>query len=141
MNNGLIDIEVPVIPVHSSSSLIFLLLIAVIAALLLAWVIRRHRSVRVQAKRRLQRLQSSSKHTGQNTKETAYQLARIMSVGLGLTGLTSHTLLPDKLSLQQQRWLGFLSELEHARYRPAADASIDLDRLFSEARFWLAQWP
>ena len=141
MNNGLIDIEVPAIPVHTGSSLLLLLLAAVIAALLLAWVIHRHRSVRMQAKRRLQRLHNSSKHADQNTKETAFQLARILSIGLGLTGLTSNTTLPDKLSLQQQRWLEFISELEHARYRPATIASIDLDRLFSEARFWLVQWP
>lgn len=141
MNNGLIDIEVPVIPEHTGSSLIFLLLTTVIAVLLIAWFIYRYRSVRMQAKRRLKRLHNSSRHTGQNSKETVYQLARILSIGLGLTSLTSQTRLPDKLSPQEQRWRGFISELEQARYCPAADASIDLERLFSEARFWLAQWP
>lgn len=150
--HSLLDIEPP-LPPADSGLLTTLSLLAIIAAGLLAIIllrmgIRHYLSYREQARRRIRHLHSSLPgKTGSaaiNSNEAsniAYQLARVLAIGLGVNSISSSTTLPAELSGYAQRWQDFSRQLDKLRYAKPNNAAGILDGLCCEADFWLQKWP
>jgi flagellar biogenesis protein FliO len=148
---GLLDIVPPATPAGTNllmlitgMSLIILLMILAILA------IRYFSSYRWQARRQLRQLQRSIKKLGSNdnynlekidVRETAYQIARLFTVGVGINGINSLTTLPVGLSHHHERWQRFTWALSSARYGRQNSHPSSLDELFRETHFWLKNWP
>ncbi len=150
--HGLLDIEPPVLPVDSglSTALTGLTLI-ILMTILITLAIRHYNSRRSKARRRLRQLQRSIKNNHKKKKNndidavdarvTAYQLARLLAVGVDINGVTGSTALPVELNHHQTRWQRFTSELSAARYERKYSHPSSLDGLFKETLFWLKNWP
>jgi hypothetical protein len=123
-----------------------------ILLIILATLIFRHfTSTRSQARRHLHQLQRAvkSKHECNDNnnidtvdaRETAYQLARLLAIGVGINGITSSTSLPVELTHYHERWQRFTNALSTARYDSQYSHPSSLDELFKDTLFWLKNWP
>ena len=155
-SHGLLDIEPLVPPPESNISAVISFLILLIFLITLTTIaVRRFNAYRSQAKRRLRRLQNrveqqdagdSSTHDINIQKDTAYRLARILSHGLGLNGITSSTPLPAELGQHHERWQLFINNLSLYRFanhasKTSASNRSNISEMFDDAFFWLKNWP
>jgi hypothetical protein len=148
--HGLLDIEPPVLPVDSGLMTTFIAIALIFLLIILTWsAIHHYTSTRSQARQRLRHLRKSvtRKHGNNNnidsvdSRDTAYQLARLFAVGVGINGITSSTTLPVELNHHHERWQRFTSDLSAARYASQCSHPSSLDELFRETFFWLKCWP
>jgi len=150
--DAILDIELPVAHVESGLTVTLTLIAAFILSSILSWFIVRHyNSRRSQARRRLCQLRRSlnsvsdiNNTLGQvstDSRETAFRLARLFSVGVGINGVTSSTPLPAQIDQYHERWQRFTADLSTARYACQPGLSPNLDSLFNETLFWLRHWP
>ena len=151
-SHGLLDIEPPVAPADTDLATPLIGMALIILLIILATLTIRHfTSYRSQAKRRLHQLQRSvkSKHgcndnnniDAADTRETAYQLARLLAMGVGINGITSSTTLPVELTHYHDRWQRYTNALSTARYDSQYSHPSCLDELFKDTLFWLKNWP
>jgi len=154
--HGLLDIEPLAPPPESNIPAVMSFLVLVIFLITLTTIaVRRFNGYRSQAKRRLHRLQNrveqqdagdASAYDTNTQKNTAYQLARILSHGLGLNGITSSTPLPAVLDHHHERWQLFINNLSLFRFAKSASKTSNSNRsnineMFDDAFFWLKIWP
>ena len=150
--HAILDIEFPVAPLVSDHTITFTLIVVFILLSILSWLsLRRYNSYRSQAKRRLYQLRKRvEKKRAINTnieklsvdnRQTAFRLARIFSVGIGINGVTSTTALPAQLHQYHERWQRFTTDLSTARYASQDMQQPKIDSLLSETLFWLKHWP
>ena len=150
--HSLLDIEPPLPPADSGLltviSLLAILATGLLAVIVLRKSIRHYLSYRAQARRRIRHLHSSlPSKTGSTTIDSneasniAFQLARMLAVGLGVNSISSSTTLPDELSGYAQRWQDFSRQLDNLRYAKSNNDVSVLGGLLSEADFWLQKWP
>ena len=149
---GLLDIEPPVVPADTGLATPLTGMALTILLIILATLIFRHyTSTRSQARRRLRKLQRSVKNKHKrddnndidvvDVRETAYQLARLLAVGVGVNGITCSTTMPVELTDHHERWQNFTSALSTARYDSQYSHPSSLDELFKDTLFWLKNWP
>ena len=150
--HAILDLELPVAPIDNDHTVIFIVIIALILISILSWLgLRRHNSYRSQARRRLRQLRKSVENRRQTyttvdkvsaeNRQTAFRLARIFSVGIGINSVTSTTALPAQLHQYHERWQRFTTDLSTARYASQTIQQSKINSLFSEALFWLKHWP
>jgi len=150
--HAILDIELPLAPIESSHTVTFTLIAVFILISILSWQgLRRYNSYRSQARRRLHKLRRSVENRrAKNTtvdklsaedRETAFRLARIFCVGIGINGVTHTTALPAHLHQYNERWQRFITDLSTARYASQTLQQSNIDKLFSETLFWLKHWP
>ena len=150
--HSLLDIEPPIAPGESNLltalSILAILAICLLAIILLTKGIRHYLGCRAQARRRIRHLHSSLPgKTGSaaidsnEASNIAYQLARMLAIGLGMNSISSSTALPAELSGYAQRWQDFSRQLDTLRYAKSYNDISILDGLFCEADFWLQKWP
>ncbi len=155
-SHGLLDIEPLAPPPESNiSAVISFLILLIFLITLTAIAVRRFNAYRSQARRRLRRLQNrveqqdtgdASVHDINIQKDTAYRLARILSHGLGLNGITSSTPLPAELGQHHERWQLFINNLSLSRFanhasKTSASNRSNISEMFDDAFFWLKNWP
>jgi len=154
--HGLLDIEPPAPPPESNIPAVISFLVLVIFLITLSTIaVRRFNSYRSQARRRLRRIQNRLKqqdtggageHDKNIQKDTAYQLARILSHGLSLNGITSSTPLPTELDQHHERWQLFINSLSLSRFanhasKTSTNKTLNIKQMFDDAFFWLKNWP
>ncbi|MFW2440335.1 MAG: hypothetical protein ACN4GR_13295 [Arenicellales bacterium] len=155
-SHGLMDIE-PLAPPPESNTpaVISFLLLVIFLVTLTTFAVRRFNGYRSQARRRLRRLQNrvEQQDTGDTgahdiniQKDTAYRLARILSHGLGLNGITSSTPLPAELDQHHDRWQLFINNLSLSRFAKSASKTSssnnsNIKEMLDDAFFWLKNWP
>ncbi len=151
-SNRQLDIEPPVAPADTGLATPLTGMALIILLIILATLTIRHfTSTRSQAKRRLHQLQRSvkSKHEcndnnnidAVDAREAAYQLARLLAMGVGINGITNSTTLPVELTHYHDRWQRFTNALSTARYDSQCSHPSSLDELFKDTLFWLKKWP
>ena len=150
--DAILDIELPAAPVESSLTVTLTVISVFILLSILSWFsLRRYNSYRSQARRRLRQLRRAVKNGDEtnrtieqdtaDVRETAFHLARLFCVGVGINGVTRSTALPAYLHQHQERWQRFTNDLSTARYDCKSIQPINLDSLFNETLFWLKHWP
>lgn len=140
--DGIADIEPPLLPPDSGTEIIIFSILGIGLVLLLAYLFWRYRySLRGQARRRLLQLQQVQLSTSADNRYTAYQLAAILRIGLGLRQVSESTPLPSKIAPHRARWHAFVQQLYHARYAPADVTDGVIISLIKDATFWLRRWP
>ena len=150
--DAILDIELPAAPVESSLTVTLTVISVFILLSILSWFsLRRYNSYRSQARRRLRQLRRAVKNGDEtnrtieqdtaDVRETAFHLARLFCVGVGINGVTRSTALPAYLHQHQERWQRFTNDLSTARYDCKSIQPKNLDSLFNETLFWLKHWP
>ena len=150
--DAILDIELPAAPVESGLTVTLTVISVFILLSILSWLsLRRYNSYRSQARRRLRQLRRTVKNSDEtnrtieqasaDVRETAFHLARLFCVGVGINGITRSTALPAYLHQHQERWQRFTNDLSTARYACKSTQPPNLDSLFNETLFWLKHWP
>jgi len=114
---------------------------AVIIALLIISLIilkknRTHKNTSLadQAPQRLAQIQQQWQSGELDQRATAYQLATLLRLGLGLRQLDLHT--PTQLTGQEIEWQATIQDLQQLRYQPDSKARLN-DETFTTIRGWL----
>lgn len=148
----LLDIEPPMLPVESQLSIVLTgLALLLLLAIVIFLTIRHYISPRSKGRRELNQLRQKFKNNNRestdniddsnNTRETSYQLARILASAVDLNGVTISTPLPVELNHQQERWRLFTHQLSAARYQQQDSHMVNLNGLFIDTLFFLKKWP
>ncbi len=128
----LADIEPPPAPDWQPTLLTGGALFLVLALLLVAWrLARRPQSPQRTALQRLQYLERQWQQGRCSERETAYRLAAILRLGLGLASLQTT---PDPR--HGREWQQLIQQLDELRYQPQPPRLTAT--LFHSARRWLA---
>ncbi len=139
INQQLAGIELP--PEPNWWPLIWIIIAVVGLALLLTglliWQKRTsssHNTPADQATQRLNQLQQAWQRGDLDQRHTAYQLATLLRLGLGLRQLDNTT--PAFLSDQQIQWQTTINTLQQLRYQSSSDKPLT-DKTFDSIRSWL----
>lgn len=138
LNARLAGIELP--PEPNWWPLVWTVVALAAALLILVVVIRERRKTApartpaAAAARRLELLQQAWQNGELAPRDTAYQLATLLRLGLGLRQLDRTP--PPQLADQEAEWHALLGVLQQLRYRPDSDTRISA-RTFSQIRGWL----
>jgi len=95
---------------------------------------RSNKSLAEQAPRRLAQIQQQWLSGELNQRTTAYQLATLLRIGLGLKQLDQHT--PAQLAGYEIEWQAMIQNLQQLRYQADSKARLD-EQTFSTIRGWL----
>jgi len=87
-----------------------------------------------QAPQRLKQIQQQWQNGELDQRTTAYQLATLLRLALGLKQLDQHT--PAQLAEQQIEWQAMIQRLQQLRYQPDSKARLN-DATFTTIRGWL----
>jgi len=113
------------------------LVMALVIIGLITWRMNKSRPNKTladQAPQRLAQIQQQW-HSGQlNQRATAYQLATLLRLGLGLKQLDQHT--PAQLAEHEIEWRATIQNLQQLRYQPDSKARLN-EATFSTIRGWL----
>ena len=138
LSQQLAGIELP--PEADWSSLIWAitgLVIAITIISLIAWKKNQARSSKNlsdQAPQRLKQIQQQWQSGELDQRNTAYQLATLLRLGLGLKQLDQHT--PAQLADQQIEWQATIQRLQMLRYQADSKARLD-EETFITIQDWL----
>lgn len=143
---ALLDIVPPSPPPGTNVPAVISVFVLVILLITLAtFAVRHFNSCRTQAKRHLRRLLNrvEQQDTDDATinRDTAYRLARILSDGLAINGITASTTLPPELELYHERWQLFINDLSLLRFASSNSKITNTKQMFDDAFFWLKNWP
>ena len=95
-----------------------------------------HKAQPDKAQQRLQKIQQQWKNGELNAHDTAYQLATVLRLGLGLKQLKQTP--PEFLSDQKTQWQSVIKKLQQLRYKNKCNVTLD-DDIFSSIQRWLKQ--
>ena len=104
---------------------------------LIIWRINKTRSKKTladAAPQRLMQIQQQWQDGELDQRNTAYQLATLLRIGLGLKQLDSHT--PAQLAEHEIEWQATIQRLQQLRYQPDSKARLD-EQTFTAIRGWL----
>lgn len=138
---GLVDIVAPTAPAVADWSAI--IVAAAIVVLMAAVMLYRIRSRRLQARRRLTRLQRKVSAGGVDPRQAMYTVAAELRRGLDLPRLdadTEPTVRVGDRTSPKQRWRQFTADLARYRYAPAPPGTGQALDAIREAKYWLRPW-
>jgi len=144
-SQGLMDIDPPLAPpISSLPTVIIVLVLTILFLTFVIFAVRHFKSNRARALRKLRRLRKQS--TGHDTnctlkRDTAFQLAHTMSLGLNINGVTTNTALPAELNQHKDRWQKFMNNLSQCRFAIHTSAQPLNNKMLDDAYFWLKNWP
>ena len=93
-----------------------------------------NKSLADAAPQRLTQIQQQWQNGQLDQRTTAYQLATLLRIGLGLKQLDSHT--PAQLADNEIEWQATIQNLQQLRYQPDSKARLD-EQTFNTIRGWL----
>jgi len=140
INQHLAGIELP--PEPNWWPLIWMVTGVVIALLIVVLIIWRKNRIRVSnslagtVAQRLHQIQQQWRNGELDQRSTAYQLAALLRLGLGLKQLDHNT--PDSLADQQPQWQAMITLLQQLRYQTNTDAQLN-EQTFVIIQNWLRQ--
>lgn len=89
-----------------------------------------------EAPQRLKQIRQQWQSGELDQRNTAYQLATLLRLGLGLKQLDHNT--PEQLADQQQQWQTTIKQLQQLRYQPDSNARLN-EETFTTIHHWLKQ--
>ena len=97
---------------------------------------KKHQTLADEAPQRLKQIQQQWQSGELDQRNTAYQLATVLRIGLNLKQLDHST--PESLADQQLQWQTTIKLLQQLRYQ--ADSTVRLtDETFATIQHWLKQ--
>lgn len=113
------------------------LVIAVLIIGLLIWRNNQSKSNKTltdEAPQRLKQIQQQWQNGELDQRTTAYQLATLLRLGLGLKQLDQHT--PVQLAAHKTEWQTTIKQLQQLRYQANSKTQLD-EEIFSTIQGWL----
>lgn len=140
LTQQLAGIELP--PQPNWWPLIWTVLGVIFVALMIALLIWRkkkavtHKTLADEAPQRLKQIQQQWQSGELDQRNSAYQLATLLRLGLGLKQLDHNT--PAQLADHQIEWQATIQRLQQLRYQADSDARLD-EEVFATIAAWLKQ--
>jgi len=135
--NNIADIELPAPPNWQPSILLAIIIIFLLLFLLLLVLQQRSKSIRNEntALEQLMQIQHNWKSKTTNNRDTAYQLATLLRLGLKLDQLDADTC-PNVIFAHQVNWHDTVTQLKKLRYEKHQKVTLK-NHTFDNIKNWL----